>query len=165
MPVPSSDPLAGLYTMVATATSECPNIPAAAMSRTYSAAIDPTGADTFRVTLGDASFLQGNICSGFSGIGCHQFIASRNGATWTVDLSSSSDEDHGGKIVEHIPPGNWAYYTGTGSAPVTSPDLQVTLEGGGIWACPTLQQAPFPCATFQHCSTSLRLTFTRRPAS
>ena len=160
VPVPSSDPLAGLYTLAVTATSECPGIPAAAMSRTYSAAVDPTGADTFRVTLGDATFLLGDICSGFSGIGCHQFTASRNGATWTVNLGSA--EDQGGKIIEHIAPGNWAYYTGSGSAPVTSPDLQMTLNGGGIWACPTLQQAPFPCDTFQHCSSNLRLTFTRR---
>jgi hypothetical protein len=132
------------------------------MSRTYSAAIDPTGAgaDSFRVTLGDATFLQGDVCSGVSGIGCHQFNADRANATWTVTLGSG--EDHGGKIVEHIAPGHWAYYTGSGSAAITSPDLQVTLNGGGVWACPTLQQAPFPCATFQHCSSSLQLTFTRR---
>jgi hypothetical protein len=160
VPAMSSDPLAGLYTLAVAVASECPGVPAAAMSRAYSAAIDPSGADMFRVTLGDATFLQGDICSGFSGLGCHQFVASRTGATLTVFLGSG--EDQGGKIVEHIVPGHWAYYTGSGSAPITSPDLHVTLTGGGVWACPTQQQAPFPCDTFQHCSSDVRLTFTRR---
>ncbi len=103
-PAASTDSLVGRYTL--TLTHGCTEVPAAARTRTYTASIEPA-ASGFVITLSDAEFLEGRICTATaSRLGCHQFLASREADRVRFDLINA-DEWHGGYITERIPPGTW----------------------------------------------------------
>ena len=106
----NSDSITGLYTLTISIGSECAVVPEAARTRRYTAAIDQAGGGRYVVTLSDATFLTGPICTSgsrhFSGIGCHQFFASEDIDTVSFFLENNNDEAHGGHIVERLSFGN-----------------------------------------------------------
>ena len=159
-PQSSSDPIVGRYTL--TVTHGCDAVPAAARTRTYAASIDPGASTGFVVTLSEAKFLEGLICTATSsGLGCHQFLASRAGDLVRFDLTNA-DDWHGGYITERVPPGTWLEVTGSATGPLRETTIEAT-GSGSIWYCPTNPGYPFPCNSVLFCeSTDLRLTFTRR---
>ena len=55
--------LIGRFTLTLTASAECTAIPDAARPRRYLASIDATGDGRYVVTLSDATFLTGPICT------------------------------------------------------------------------------------------------------
>ena len=120
-PTAASPPeaLIGRFTLTLTAGAECAAIPDAAKTRRYLASIDATGDEKYVVTLSDATFLTGPICTAgstrFAGVGCHQFFASRQDDVVQFDLANNNDEAHGGHIVEQLSLGTWLEIIGNGT--------------------------------------------------
>ena len=141
-PESSSDPIVGRYTL--TVTHGCDAVPVTAKTRTYVASIN-TGADTgFVVTLSEATFLEGPICTATgSGLGCHQFLASRAEDLVRFDLTNA-DDWHGGYITEAVPPGTWLEVSGSATGRLQKGTITATGRGS-VWYCPTNAQYPFPC--------------------
>ncbi len=166
---PSNSALAGSYTMTLDIGSGCDVIPAAERTRTYTASIEHDGERNV-VTLSDASFLSGLICTvgsrHFSGIGCHQFFASEDADT-TVHffLENNNDEAHGGHIVEQLSSGTWLEIMGQVAGRLDPLDPS-SIEASGtssVWYCRTPSAYPFPCSSFVGChSTDMRLRLMRR---
>jgi hypothetical protein len=154
-PEPSAptDSIVGRYKLDLTVGSECGAVPDAARSRTYTATIDSTGGTNYVVTLSDASFLSGPICTAApSRLGCHQFQASRAGDLLRFDLINENDDGHGGHIVEQIPPGTWIELTGSGTGRMQGQDGTITASGSAsVWYCPTVSGYPFPCRSHVGC--------------
>ena len=162
-PLPSTDPIVGRYTLDLTLGPACESLPEAARTRRYAASIDPAGGTGFVVTLTEASFLGGLICTfAPSGLGCNQFLASRREDVIRFDLINENDDGHGGHIVEQIPPGTWMEVIGSATGRLQ--DGAITATGSAsVWYCPTNAGYPFPCSSYVGCgSDDLRLTFTRR---
>jgi len=164
-----SHPLAGRYTLTLDIGSQCAALPEAEKTRTYSAAIDYASDGRYVVTLGNATFLTGPICTSgsrhFSGIGCNQFFASEAIDTINLFLENNNDEAHGGHIVEQLSSGTWMEVIGSASGRISSyPLSSVEASGTGtVWYCRTPSGYPFPCSSVASCgSTDLRLTLTRR---
>jgi hypothetical protein len=156
-PGTSTDSLVGRYTL--TLTHGCTEVPEAARTRTYTATIEPA-ASGFVVTLSDAQFLQGSVCTmAESRLGCHQFLASRQDDRVRFDLTNA-DEWHGGYITEHVPPDTWLQVYGSAVGRLNGG--AITASGsGGVWYCPTSIQNG--CNSAKYCEvTDLRLKFTRR---
>ncbi len=153
----SADPLLGRYSL--TLTHGCSDVPDGVRTRTYTAHVD-AATSGYVVTLSDAIFMMGGHCTmTASGLGCHQFLASRDGDRVRFDLINA-DEWHGGYINELFPPNGWlAVY---GSAAGRFDGRGVTAEGnGGVWYCSKYQEGG--CYESTSCeSTSLRLSFVRR---
>jgi len=156
-PGASTDSLVGRYTL--TLTHGCTEVPEAARTRTYTASIEPA-VSGFVVTLSDAQFLQGDVCTmAESRLGCHQFLASRQGDNVRFDLTNA-DEWHGGYITEHIPTDTWLQVYGSAVGRLNGG--AITASGsGGVWYCPTSIRNG--CNAARYCeATDLRLTFNRR---
>ena len=165
-PEPSAptDAIVGRYRLELTVGPECGSVPEAARHRTYTATIDSAGGTNYVVTLSDASFLSGPICTAApSRLGCHQFQASRAGDRLRFDLINENDDGHGGHIVEQVPPGTWMELLGSGTGRLQEQDGMITATGSAsVWYCPTVSGYPFPCRAHMGCgSGELRLTFTR----
>ncbi len=144
--------------------ADCGSFPEVARTRNYAASIVADGETGYVVTLGEASFLSGLICTfNPSHLGCNQFVASRTGDSLRFDLITQNDDSHGGRIVEHIPPGTW--FSLQGSATGRLQDGAITAVGtASAWYCPTVTATPYPfrCLTSSLChSNDLGLTFTR----
>jgi hypothetical protein len=161
VPKPSSDPLAGLYTLALSVGPECAAVPEVARTRTYSAAIEPDGPGGYLVTLGDAVFLNGPVCTASAGLGCNQFRATR-GTSGALDIDLTAEgEWHGGGIVEQIPPGTWIEINAAGEGPVDGLTIRATLTGS-VWYCASERSYPFPCVATSCRTDRMHLTLTRR---
>ena len=162
-PGPSSDPLVGRYALTITL-GECAAIPGGARTRSYSAAIGRRD-DGYVVTLGDATFLQGPICtlpSGkYAGLGCHMFLASRLGDDVVFSLVNNNDDAHGGHINEQLADGTWMELIGEATGRYGRQTI-VATGSSSLWYCPTSRSYPFPCAGFVGCKPDMELTFTRQ---
>jgi hypothetical protein len=158
----STDPIAGRYTLAMTIGPSCDSLPEIGRNRTYAASINQAGPTSYVVTLSEATFLSGSICTAApSRLDCNQFAASRAGDVLRVDLINENDDGHGGHIVEQIPPGTWMEVIGSATGGVK--DGTITAAGSAdVWYCPTVMGYPFPCRSFVCRSADLRLTFTRR---
>jgi len=159
----SSESIAGHYTLNITVGPGCDVLPEIVRNRTYAASIGPAGDTAFVVTLSEASFLGGSICTAApSRLDCNQFAASRAGDVLRFDLINENDDGHGGHIVEQIPPGTWMELIGSATGRIQ--DGSISAAGSAIvWYCPTVMGYPFPCRSSVSCrSDDLRLTFTRR---
>ena len=154
-----ADPLFGRYSL--TLTHGCAAVPEGARTRTYTAIVEPAASGSV-VSLSDAQFLTGGLCtSTASGLGCHQFLASREHDYVRFDLINA-DEWHGGYITERTPDGSWLRVIGSAVGRLESG--RISAAGTGIvWYCPTNPEFPFLCAAPAFCeSVDLRLSFVRR---
>ena len=160
----TQDPIAGQYTLTVTVGPGCDVLPEIVRNRTYAASIDPAGDTAYVVTLSEASFLSGGICTAApSRLDCNQFVASRAGDVLRFDLINQNDDGHGGHIVEHIPPGTWWSLIGSATGRIQDGSITATGSGGDVWYCPTVMAYPFPCRSSVSCRPAdFRLTFTRR---
>jgi hypothetical protein len=159
----SGDSIAGHYTLNITVGPGCNVLPEIARNRTYAASIDRAGDTAYVVTLSEASFLKGSICTAApSRLDCNQFAVSRTGDVLRFDLINENDDGHGGHIVEQIPPGTWLELIGSATGGIQGGSI--TAAGSAIvWYCPTVMGYPFPCRSFVSCQfDDLRLTFTRK---
>jgi hypothetical protein len=167
---PSGSAIVGSYTLTLDVGSGCAVVPQADRTRRYTARIE-SGAGGHVVTLGDATFLWGPICtygSGrFAGIGCHQFFATVDGDSVQFDLANNNDEAHGGHIVEQVSPDTWSsapWLEIIGTAAGRLEGSSIKASGNSkVWYCQTPLSYPFPCPGYVACdSTDMKLTFTRR---
>jgi len=172
------DPFVGSYALTLNIGSTCGVVPATDRIRHYSATVEKYAsrvpeldAPPYIVTLGDATFLSGSICTAgggrFEGIGCHQFFAWKGDDTARLVLANNNDEAHGGHIVEQFASGTWAEIIAEASGPVTiSNSVVASIEASGssdVWYCPTPSGYPFPCPASLSCAaTDFQLTFTRK---
>ena len=171
MPPPSAQPhppgtLAGLYTLTLNIGSGCAAVPEAERTRTYTATIEYTSGGRYVVTLSDAMFLTGSICTAgsrhFSGIGCHQFFASEDIDTVHFFLENNNDEAHGGHIVERLSSGTWLEIIGYADGKLDFSSIEASGTSS-VWYCRTPSSYPFPCSNFVGCGSSdMRLTLTRK---
>jgi hypothetical protein len=150
--------------------STCAAVPQTERIRKYSASIAYLEGGRHVVTLSDATFLRGPICTSgsgrFAGIGCHQFFASEDIDNASFFLENNNDEAHGGHIVEQLASGAWLEIIGGAGGLFNVPNSTISsIDAFGtsdVWYCPIPSAYPFPCSTFASCpSTDLRLTFTR----
>ena len=157
------DSLVGSYLLDLALGPDCLSLPAAAKHRTYAARIDSRGGTNYVVTLSEATFLGGSICtSAPSGFDCNQFPASRVGDLLRFDLINENDDGHGGHIVERLPAGTWMEVIGSAAGPVRGGTI-TAMGRAGAWYCSMVSGYPFPCASHMSCSSDdFRLTFTRR---
>ena len=162
-PQPSDDPLVGRYSLTLDLGSECDAIFGAARIRRYTATIEATRDAGYVVTLGDAVFLTGAICTfTVTQLGCNQFPASRNGEMVEFDLVNNNDDGHGGHIVEQLPSGTWIEVIGKVAGQLSAQAIEAT-GSSSVWYCPSASGYPFPCGTPAGCrSTDMSLTFSRR---
>ena len=162
-PEPSTDPIVGRYRLDLAVGGDCVAVPEAARNRTYTADITSRGGPNFVVTLSDASFLSGPICSfAPSGLDCNQFLMSRRDDRLQFDLINENDDGHGGHIVEAVPSAGWIEVIGSASGDMTGGTIAAT-GSASVWYCPSRAGYPFPCADYTGCkSENLRLTFVRR---
>ena len=165
-PAPSAptDSIVGRYKLDLTVGPACGSVPEAARNRTYTATVDSAGGTNYVVTLSDASFLSGPICTAApSRLDCNQFQASRAGDLLRFDLINENDDGHGGHIVEQVPPGTWIELIGSGTGRMPAQDGIITATGSAnVWYCRTVSGYPFPCVLPVGCqSADFRLTFTR----
>jgi hypothetical protein len=153
----------------------CESVPAAAKTRTYEATIEkrtsgtgvnPPVGPNYVVTLGEATFLNGAICTfAPSRLGCNQFLATREaGDILRFDLINENDDGHGGHVVEQLPSGTWIELIGSATGRMQEQDGMITATGDAIvWYCSAASGYPFPCASSVGCrSDDLRMVFTRR---
>ena len=175
MPDSSTDPIVGRYKLDLSMGTGCDSVPQAAKRRTYEATIEKrapsTGADSlagtsYVVTLGEAKFLSGLICTfAPSRLGCNQFLATREaGDILRFDLINENDDGHGGHIVEQLPPGTWIELMGSATGRMQEQGGMITATGdASVWYCSAASEYPFPCASFVGCrADDLSLTFTRQ---
>lgn len=177
LPSPPAPPTgsSGDFIVSLTAESDCDNLPPLAKQRSWEARIEPAGAHlaarrqypaggvTELVTLLGSRFLNGDICTMETEMGCDQFIIHRgaDGVDVYID-STDADWGHGGRILEQLSTGAWIEVHAGGKAPV-GPVIDAQLNGS-IWFCPESRGYPFPCTTFTSCSRpKLRMTITPKP--
>jgi hypothetical protein len=165
-PPPTGSAIIGLYTLTLTIGSSCTAVPDNERTRKYTASIDDSGSGRYVVTLGDAAFLNGPICtfgSGrFSGIGCHQFFAGEDIDTANFFLENNNDEAHGGHIVEQTSSGTWMEIIGNATGRLNSSSMEASGTGI-VWYCPVPMGYPYPCISHTGCqSADIRLTFARK---
>ncbi len=166
VPDPGAYPLAGSYAVTLDIGTGCPVVPEAERSRKYSATIGYSGGGRYVVTLNDATFLTGAICTAgsahFAGIGCHQFFASEDTDTALFFLENNNDEAHGGHIVERMSSGTWLEIIGNVQGKFNGSSIEAT-GAGSVWYCPTPLGYPFPCQGSVGChSDDMRLTLERK---
>jgi hypothetical protein len=164
---PSSSSLAGLYTLTLNIGSGCDVVPEADRTRRYTASIEYTAEGRYVVTLSDATFLTGSICTAgsghLSGIGCQQFFAAADNDTVQLFLENNNDDAHGGHIVEQSPSGAWLEIIGQFGGRLDRSSIEASGTGS-VWYCRTSSSYPFPCSSFVGCRpTDMRLTLTRKP--
>ena len=157
--------LAGPYTLTLDIGSTCPVVPQEERIRKYTAQLDDSSA-TKVLTLSDATFLNGPICTGgsrrFAGIGCDQFFASEDLDTMQFFLENNNDEAHGGHIVERLSSGGWVEIIGSATGKLSLPRMEASGQGS-VWYCATPAAYPFPCKNPVSCrTTDMRLTLTRQ---
>lgn len=165
-PPADNDQVVGSYTLSIDARSNCSALPQAAVVRNYSATISWRGGSNYLVTLDTGTFLNGLICTWgggeLDGIGCGQFLATRNGDAFQFDLVNNNDNAHGGHIVEQLEDGTWIELIGTSTGHLRETTIEAR-GSGSIWYCPTSRGYPFPCWEFVSCKPDdLKLTFTRK---
>jgi hypothetical protein len=170
-----TDLLVGLFTLSVSADG-CETIPEAARARTYAAEIALAGEGAYVVTLSGATFVSDVVlpnnaiqvnCGAFGGrLDCNQFTASRGGDVIEVQLVPN-DERHefefaggGGMIVEQLAPRRVVEFRGLGEGRFESQTLNARIQGAVAYApsWPGWSDAI-------RCSTTLRLTFTRRESA
>jgi hypothetical protein len=157
--------LNGVYALTLSVGSGCAVIPEAERTRKYTATVDYRGAGRYVVTLGDATFLTGPICtagsSHFSGLGCHQFFASEDIDTAQFFLANNN-EAHGGHIVEQLSSGTWLEIIGSATGKLDSSSIEASGTST-VGYCRTPSPDPFPCSRVVSCaSADMRLTLTRK---
>lgn len=162
-PQAEDDALVGLYAMTLEISPECAAVPEAERTRRYAASIDRRTDGEHVVSLDDASFLQGRVCTigpgRYAGMGCNQFFVSRDGETVRFSLTQY-DDWHGGQIVEHLPSGGWLEITGSAEGAINGASIEARGPGNA-WYCP-IPDYPFPCSQATGCESQLRLTLTRQ---
>lgn len=161
---PSGNALGGSYAMTLDIGSGCGVVPEAERIRKYTATIDQGGDGRYVVTLSDARFLTGPICTAgeghFAGVGCHQFFAATDGQSVQFFLAENN-EWHGAQIVEQLSAGTWMEIVGTASGRFHPTSIEASGTGR-VWYCPTSSSYPFPCSNFLGCDSAMRLTLTRK---
>jgi hypothetical protein len=162
-PAPSDDPLVGRYALTLDVGSECDATLGAARIRRYTATIDTARDGGYVVTVGDATFLTGAICTfTVTQLGCNQFPASRTGETVEFDLVNNNDDGHGGHIVEQLSSGAWIEVIGKAAGQLSAQTIEAT-GSSSVWYCSSPSGYPYPCSAYTGCgSTNMRLTFSRR---
>jgi len=163
---PSGRSIVGSYTLTLDLGSGCAALPEAERTRRYTAAIDDSGGGRYVVTLSDATFLTGPICTAgsghLSGFGCHQFLASRDGDTVQFFLENDNADAHGGHIVEQSPSGTWVEIVGRAVGRLDRSSIEASGTST-VWYCGTPSSYPFPCSSFVSCdSTDMRMTLARK---
>jgi hypothetical protein len=157
--------IAGSYSLTLTIDSSCSAVPEAERTRKYTASIDNASDGRYVVTLGDARFLSGLICTFGSGrfamMGCNQFSAGEDIDTASFFLENNNDEAHGGHIVEQTSSGSWMEIIGNASGRLGSSTIEASGTGS-VWYCPGSSSYPFPCPNYASCAADLRLTFARK---
>jgi hypothetical protein len=160
-PPGSGQSLVGEYTLELALGEQC-GLPDLVRRQQFSASIQ-SAANGYVVTLGDAVFLTGTICTAApSLLGCNQFLASDDGQTVRFELRNENDDGHGGHPVVRLSDGTWVELVGHASGPV---DGSTILAQGSVqaWYCPTSLSYPFPCRTFTSCeSDGFTLAFKKR---
>jgi hypothetical protein len=163
---PGGDSLSGWYTLTVNLGSGCAVVPEPERTRNYTARIDYSEGGRYIVTLSDATFLSGLICTAgggrFAGIGCNQFFATEDNGTAAFVLENNNDDAHGGHIVEQLSSGGWAEIFGNAAGQIRPSSIEASGTGSA-WYCRTPASYPFPCASFAGCSSAdLRLTLVRK---
>jgi hypothetical protein len=153
----------GEYTLALDLGSGCNIIPEAERTRSYTARITSPREANYVVTLTSGNFLSGLICTAYAaGLGCDQFLASREGDVVRFDLANNNDDAHGGHIVERLSSGTWVEIIGNPAGQLKGS----TIDAGGtisVWYCPTSMGYPFPCSGATGCkSNDTKFIFTRR---
>jgi hypothetical protein len=169
------DPAVGRYALTVTL-GACPALPDIVRARTYTATIESRGPDRYVVTLSDAAFLEDERigpaafrihCGASTGLGCHQFTASRDGDQLRFDLLPNckrlNDEfaGNGGSIVELISPADSRLgIEGSGPGRLDGTTIQASIDGK-VWFCPaTISNFSEECTACEN--TNVAMTFTRR---
>ena len=161
-PDPVSGALAGSYALTLTIGSACDVLPEAERTRTYSATVAPGPRGLYVITLSDARFLSGTICTNtVRGLGCHQFTASESGDTVRFHLEDLVP-GRGAHIVEQAASGEWIEITGEAAG--TAGGAVIEASGTGRVAyCRDTSALPVPCRNYSECGDfELRMTLTRR---
>jgi len=158
--------VSGPYTLTLDIGSGCAVVPQEERIRKYTARIDDKASGIKVVTLSDANFLTGLICTGgsqrFSGIGCNQFFASEDIDTMQFSLENNNDEAHGGHIVERLSSGGWVEIIGSAAGNLALSSMEASGTSS-VWYCPTSLTYPFPCKNPVSCrSPDMRLTLTQK---
>lgn len=164
-PDPTSNSLAGSYTMALDIGSECAVIPAADRSRRYTATIASHQHGGYLATLAGSTFLSGSICTSgsgrFAGVGCDQFFVSADGENVRIALENNNDEAHGGHIDERTASGAWMEIIGTADGRLGPSGIEASGTAH-VWYCPTVSSYPFPCRSFVGCDAKVQVTLTRQ---
>ena len=161
---PPAGPLPVRYALTLSVGRDCAVVPEGDRTRRYTATFERGSSANDLVTLSDAPFLSGTICTAgsgrFSNVGCNQFFAAEDRDTVHFSLENNNDEAHGGHIVERLPSGGWWEVIGSASGRRTATAIEASGTAS-IWYCPTSLGYPFPCFAWTSCrTTELRLTFT-----
>jgi hypothetical protein len=144
--------------------------------RTYGASIEAAVAGGYRVTLGEARFLEDEQigertfiihCAASYGLGCNQFTATRDGDQIRFRLAPNSERfadefaGYGGMIVELIPPESRQLgIDGTGVGQIAGATIQASIDGS-VSLCPARYSSfETECASCN--DARLTLTFERR---
>lgn len=154
----NSNPASGLYGLTLTIGPSCTILPEAKRTRQYSARLADDGPGRYVVTLGDASFLTGPVCT-IEGLDCNQFRAVEEADTMRFVMESG--EWHGGTIVERTTAGTWLEIYGE-AVGARHPSSIEASGSGGVWYCPTSSGYPFPCFGSVACKSDLRLVFAKK---
>jgi hypothetical protein len=157
------EPSLGRYSLEMRLDEGCEQLPSQTRSRTYDAEITASAKGGFVVTLSGGRFLSGGICTAApSGLGCNQFMATRQGDEMRFELRNENDDGHGGHIVEQTPEGWWIEVIGAATGRLQS-DTIVATGAADVWYCETPLGYPFPCPTYGGCSSAnFQLSFTRK---
>lgn len=161
---PSGNALGGTYAMTLDLGSGCDVIPEAERIRKYTATINQDADGRYLVTLSDAIFLTGAVCTSgeghFRGVGCHQFFAATDGQSVHFFIADNN-EWHGAQIVEQLSAGTWIELSGTMSGRFHRRSIEASGPGR-IWYCQTSSSYPFPCSTVRGCDSPMRMNLERR---
>jgi hypothetical protein len=117
-------------------------VPASDRRRTYDATVTAPREANYVVTLTSGTFFRHQLCGIWSGLGCNQFTAARDGDVIRFDLVVFDDE-FGGHIVEQLSSGAWMSIAGStvGRPEGTSIDAKGSSR---IYYCP-VQPPGTPC--------------------
>jgi hypothetical protein len=149
----------GLYGLTLTIGSQCTAVPEAEKIRRYTARLDDDGPGRYVVTLSDATFLTGLVCT-LSGLGCHQFRVVEEAETIRFSLGNN-DDWHGGYITEQTKSGTWLAITGDAIGARHASSIQASGRTDS-WYCATPSGYPYPCSAIAFCTSDLRRVFTKK---
>ena len=147
----------GQYTITFAAAAACSQLPAAAQTRTYTAAISPTRPDrlNFTSTLTGAEFQRGydTFFAGVASDAARLYIYSWDAFNWWL-------EDQ--PIIERLPSGGYVAWMGTATTPVvnSTTSISATFDGSVTYCAvprepevtnyPPTCSAPVECKSDRH---------------